>query len=99
MTRREEIAVIARRHGWQKPKRQPNGDMMMTFVKGKQKIEVWPSRMTVATMLRHPKQGKTKLYRRSVSLDVMEAIFDNPRVHTTGGYKRGRKSTRRTTLV
>lgn len=91
---KKAIRSIAAKHNWQETD-EINDGVMMTFVRDDKKIEVWPSRMTVATMLKHPKQGKTKLYRRNVwELKVLEAIFKNPRVHTTGGYKKkkGRKS-------
>lgn len=87
---KEAVRNVAKRHDWTETD-ETNGGVMMTFVRDEKKIEVWPSRMTVATMLNHPKQGKTKLYRRNVwDVSVLEAIFKNPRVHTTGGYKKRR---------
>lgn len=88
---KEIISTIATKYGWQETNDTNNG-VMMTFIRDDKKIEVWPSKMTVATMLNHPKQGKTKLYRRNVwDVKVLEAIFNNPRVHTTGGYQKNRK--------
>ena len=41
---------------------------------------------TVATCLEHPQQGRTQLFRRSVSHELLDAIFANPRTHTDKGY-------------
>lgn len=79
------IEKIAESRGWQKTDATNNG-IMMTFIRGKMKVEIWPSRMTVATMLRHPKKGKSKLYRCQVTFELLDEIFKNPRVHTGKGY-------------
>ncbi len=61
-------------------------------------IEVWTSTMTVATKLNHPKKGKTQMYRRNVSPGVLKKIFQNPRVHTTGGYRNVKDMKKETSL-
>jgi len=43
---------------------------------------------TVGTFLNHPTKGKTQLFRRNVSLDLLGQIFRNPRIHTNTGYYR-----------
>ena len=43
---------------------------------------------TVATYLLHPRQGKTQLFRRNVSLGLLKEIFQTPRIHTDFGYHR-----------
>lgn len=54
---------------------------------GTARVNVYLSKMTVATALNHPKQGKTQLYRRNVDAKLLNKIFINPRVHTNCGYK------------
>lgn len=54
----------------------------------KARIDVYPYTGTVATALKHPKRGKTQLFRRHVKLGLMMQIFENPRVHTNTGYYR-----------
>ena len=41
---------------------------------------------TVGSYLDHPGQGKSQLFRRTVTLGEAAAIFANPRVHTGRGY-------------
>ena len=39
--------------------------------------------------LKHPRQGKTQLFRRGIeSYEELAAIFENPRTHTGKGYQR-----------
>lgn len=47
---------------------------------------------TVGTCLNHPSKGKTQLFRRNVSLDLLVEIFRNPRIHTNTGYYRKNSS-------
>lgn len=49
-------------------------------------IRVWWRTQTVGTYLKHPRQGKTQLFRREVNGDMLEDIFRNPRQHTGQGY-------------
>lgn len=60
--------------------------IMISFVKGDVRINVYPTKMTVSTCIDHPKQGKTQLHRRHVSLKQLREIFNNPRLHTGKGY-------------
>ena len=61
---------------------------MLGFKRNGQRINVYYSKMTIATALDHPMQGKTQLYRRNISDKMLERIFQNPRVHTKRGYRR-----------
>lgn len=69
---------------------------MISFVKGKRdddswvRINVWYTTMTVGTCLTHPIQGKTQLFRRRVSRELLEKILKNPRIHTRKGYQKKR---------
>lgn len=59
---------------------------MLSFKKNDDRINVWYSKMTIGTCLMHPKKGKTQLFRKNVSLELLEKIFTNPRHHTGKGY-------------
>lgn len=91
MIDREQIRRVAKKAGWRETKA-TNGGIMITFVLPGEpgtkwpKIEIWPSTGTVATMIDHPKKGKTKLYRRGLGQAQLEAVFKNPRLHTGKGY-------------
>lgn len=61
---------------------------LISFRKGSTRINVYFTTGTVGTCLNHPKKGKTQLFRRNVSMDQLNDIFDNPRVHTGTGYYR-----------
>lgn len=59
---------------------------MISFAKKDVRINVYLSKMTVATCLTHPKRGATQLFRKNVDLKMMKEIFRNPRIHTGEGY-------------
>lgn len=51
------------------------------------RINVYYTTGTVGTCMDHPKKGKTQLFRRNInSLEQLESIFIDPRVHTGEGY-------------
>ena len=52
------------------------------------RVNVYYTTGTVGTCLNHPAKGKTQLFRRNVSLDLLGQIFRNPRIHTDTGYYR-----------
>lgn len=84
----DEVREIAARHGWKElPAKDPT---VMIFHRnrggGKQKVNVWLGRMTVGTYLKHPKWGKSQLFRPHVDRDTLQKIFENPRVHAGTGY-------------
>ena len=64
---------------------------MISFVKvidgNAARINIYLTKMTVATCITHPKKGKTQLFRKRVNSDLMAKIFANPRVHTPHGYR------------
>jgi hypothetical protein len=66
---------------------------LISFRKDSTRINVYYTTGTVGTCLNHPTRGKTQLFRRLVvEEDDLEAIFDNPRVHTGTGYYRKNSS-------
>jgi hypothetical protein len=59
---------------------------MVSFAKEAVRINIYLTKMTVATCIHHPKKGKTQLFRRNVDMKSLEKIFKNPRQHTGKGY-------------
>lgn len=85
MDRIEQIKKLADKHSWRFIKWQED-IKMLSFKKKDSRINVYITKMTVATSVTHSKYGKAQLYRRHVSLELLEKIFENPRVHTEKGY-------------
>ncbi|HBA73067.1 MAG TPA: hypothetical protein DCZ63_13025 [Geobacter sp.] len=83
------ICRVAKRHGYVLEQEQPEIRLLI-FSKGSVQVNVYWTRMTVSTCLRHPTLGKTQLFRREVSLTLLDKIFENPRVHTDKGYRKKR---------
>jgi hypothetical protein len=81
----EKVEEIAVKHGYWRCDYQPN-IYLVSYAKEGIKINVYLTKMTVGTCLDHPKKGKTQLFRKKVSLDELEMIFKNPRIHTGKGY-------------
>ena len=84
---RKQILKAAKIHGYALEQEQPEIGLMI-FTKGGVQINVYTTRMTVGTCLEHPKKGKTQMFRKNVSLELLDRIFKNPRVHTQAGYRR-----------
>jgi len=82
----QEITDIAVKNGWTFLEYQENIGML-SYVKEDMRINVYTTKMTIATCINHPKSGKTQLYRRNVwRKDELNRIFLKPRVHTGKGY-------------
>lgn len=87
---KKEIDKIAKKHGWDSLDFQSNIGLVSyekLFRGWPARINVYMTKMTVATCLDHPNKGKTQLFRRHVDPDLLEKIFENPRVHTDKGYR------------
>lgn len=82
---RNEIVEMAKNNGWELFAEQTN-IQMLSFVKEGMRVNVYHSRMTVGTCITHPKKGKTQLFRKLVSRNLLGKIFENPRHHTGAGY-------------
>ena len=86
----QEIINIAEFHNWTLHDIQQNIGMI-SFVKiisgDPARINVYTTKMTVATCINHPRKGKTQLFRKNVSCDLLKKIFKNPRIHTHKGYR------------
>lgn len=95
--RLDQIREQAARLKWREVDHQEN-IRMISFIKnkvgkvGKVRINIYYSRGTVATVMKHPKYGMGHLYRRNIGHDQLEEIFKNPRVHSSkwgsAGYRR-----------
>jgi hypothetical protein len=87
---KEEIDKIAQKHKYVCFDYQENIGMA-SYSDGATRINVYLTKMTVATCLNHPNQGPTQLFRKNVSLDMLDEIFEYPRTHTGKGYKQKSK--------
>ncbi len=85
---RVEIIKLAYRYGWRIEAAKDKTLLIFNRIKDNehQQINVWWTRMTIATSLKHPKRGKTQLYGRNIDAALLEKIFNNPRVHTGKRY-------------
>lgn len=86
-TDRDHVLRIAHQNGYALEQEQDNIKLLI-FVRNDVQVNVYYSKMTVGTALHHPKRGATQLFRRCVSLNELERIFKNPRIHTGKGYYR-----------
>jgi len=86
----DKIKKLGHLLGWQCIDHQKK-IFMLSFMKEDSKVNVYYSRMTVATCITHPTKGRTQLFRKKVSMKQLERIFNNPRMHTDKGYYKKRK--------
>jgi len=82
---KEEIDKIAKENGYVCFDYQENIGMA-SYSDGATRINIYLTKMTVATCLKHPKKGATQLFRKNVTLKMLNEIFDYPRKHTGKGY-------------
>jgi len=80
-----DVIALAKSKNWQIISEQHNIGMV-SFLKDSIRINVYYTKMTVATCLNHPKKGKTQLFRKNVTIEELKLIFENPRIHTKKGY-------------
>lgn len=82
---KEKIDEIAKKHGYVCFDYQENIGMA-SYSDGATRINVYLTKMTIATCLNHPTKGATQLFRRNVTLKELDEIFEYPRKHTGKGY-------------
>lgn len=82
---KEVIDAIANKHKYVCFDYQENIGMA-SYSDGQTRINVYLTKMTVATCLRHPKKGPTQLFRKNVTQSMLDEIFAYPRKHTGKGY-------------
>jgi len=97
----DQIVFVARKHGWKIMTMNAHqiSQKMLSFKKtikendmGEVRINYWIGKATMSIALNHPKRGKNQAYKKGVyDKKVMEALFINPRQHTTGGYRKKKK--------
>lgn len=85
--RKSQCMLLATANGYTLEEEQENIGLLI-FTNGGVQVNVYTTRMTVGTVIHHPKQGATQLFRRRVSWPELDKIFKNPRVHTGHGYHR-----------
>jgi hypothetical protein len=85
------VQELATKWGWGQFDLQEN-IKMVSFTNGPDRINVYYSRMTVATIIDHPTKGRNTLYRKGVTFDMLSKIFANPREHLGIGYHRRAKT-------
>ena len=81
----KQIREFSVRYFWKEIDFQPK-NCMISFSKGRMRLNVYYTTLTVASCLSHPTKGKTQLFRKCLKLEEVEKIFVNPRVHTNKGY-------------
>lgn len=59
---------------------------MVSYWQDGVRINIYLTKLTVATCIDHPKKGKTQLFRKNITIEQLKKIFDNPRQHTGKGY-------------
>lgn len=84
----KEIRKLAKSMGWIEEETKDKTLLIFNRLQENihQQINIWFTRMTVGTCLKHPKKGKTQLFRKNVDDKLLRKIFENPRVHTGNGY-------------
>lgn len=82
---KEQIDEIAKKNGYVCFDYQENIGMA-SYSDGATRINIYLTKMTVATCLKHPKKGATQLFRKNVTVKMLDEIFEYPRKHTGKGY-------------
>ena len=88
-----ELDYSAETRGWDKIYGLPASPPMASYRREGVRLNFWLTTGTVGSYLEHPRQGKTQLFRRDVTMSEANDVFNNPRKHTGRGYqtKKGRK--------
>ena len=81
-----ELDYMGETRGWNKIYDVPSQPPMASYKKDGIRLNFWLSTGTVGSYLDHPRQGKTQLFRRQISMSEASDIFSNPRQHTGKGY-------------
>lgn len=90
---RVDIIKLAYKYGWKIEKAKDKSLLIFNrIVNGQhQQLNIWFTRMTIATSLNHPKRGKTQLFGKNIGAALLEKIMNNPRHHTGKRYYEKKK--------
>lgn len=77
---------LAKEYDWEEIDLQDNIGMV-SFRKDGVRVNVYYTRKTVATALKHPKKGSTQMFRKNVEPQLLRRIFKYPRTHSGRGYR------------
>ena len=80
-----KIKTLASKYKWVEilPRKNP---AMISFARENERINVFHTTGTVATIINHPTGKRTQLFRRNIDFKELATIFDRPRTHTGKGY-------------
>lgn len=81
----EIVQQLASLYEWEQIDIQEN-ICMISFKKNDVRFNFYYSKYTVGTAMNHPVKGKTQLFRKNVTFDILVQLFKNPRKHTGKGY-------------
>jgi hypothetical protein len=81
----QAVMKIAFYYGWDYIDYQDDIEMI-SYSREDCRMNIYLTTMTVATALNHPYKGKTQLFRKNVSLNLLEKLMMYPRLHTKKGY-------------
>lgn len=84
------IVELGNKNGWYLERYHQNTGLLIFKKKGydpeNKNVQVYTTKMTVGTAIKHPQKGDTQLFRKDVSYQQLKTIFKNPRTHTGKGY-------------
>jgi len=92
----KKVRELAKANGWREQK--VNNSSVLIFnryvpnpnqkkQKLHQQVDVYFTTGTVKTTLTHPTKKRNAMFRPACTMDEMEQIFENPRVHLYKGYR------------
>lgn len=83
---KDKVIALGETIGWHVHSDQENPPVVI-LRKGEMQVNVYYTTATVATTLPHPVKGRNQLFRYDIDMKLLRSIFQNPRVHTTRGYR------------
>lgn len=86
-----ELDCMAETHGWEILDASSSETPMASYLNDGTRLNFWLTTGTVGSYLDHPRQGKTQLFRRQISMSQASDLFQNPRQHTGVGYHTTKK--------
>lgn len=84
----DKIHLAALESGWDFKVYDKNTGMISFIREGSERINIYLTKMSVATVVNHPKSGRNQLYRKNLSYNQVVKLLKNPRQHTGKGYRK-----------